>query len=222
MGFAVKWDQVGERTYETGIDHGVLYVMEGKEYGAGVAWSGLTSVTQSPSGAEANDIYADNMKYLSIRSAETFGLTVECLTFPDEWYPCDGCLQVAPGVFIHQQSRKMFGLCYRTIKGNDTESNDYGYKIHLVYGCTTSPSEQAYNTVNDSPDPITFSYEMTSTPVPLDGHKAVSLFTIDSTTVDKEKLAEFEKIIYGSDDAGEVTPPRLPLPDEVVAFFAAG
>lgn len=216
----LKWDQIGERSYETGIDHGVLYVMENGEYPKGVVWNGLTTVTESPSGAEANDIYADNMKYLTLRSAETFGLTIECLTYPDEWSACNGETSVAPGVKIHQQSRKMFGVSYRSIKGNDTEGNDHGYKLHLAYGCSASPSEEAYSTVNDSPDPITMSYEISTTPIPVEGHKATSLFTIDSTLADPEKLKALEDILYGSDEGD--AEPRLPLPDEIIAMFAAG
>lgn len=218
----LKWDEIGERLYETGVEKGVLYVQENGAYPKGVAWNGLTNVTESPSGAEANDQYADNIKYLSLRSAETFGATLECFMYPDEWIVCDGKVEVAPGITIGQQSRRMFGLCYRTIIGNDTEGNDYGYKIHLVYGCTASPSEQSYATVNDSPEPMSLSYEITTTPVPVTGHKPLATIVINSKTSDPEKLAALETILYGSDEVGNTADARLPLPDEIMQLFAAG
>lgn len=198
------WDQTGERFYETGIDHGVLYPYNNNTsaYDTGVAWNGLTSVSESPSGAESNAQYADNIKYLDLLSAEEFGATLECFTYPDEWEECDGSTQPVVGVMVHQQSRKTFGLSYRTKIGNDI-SDDLGYKLHLVYGCKATPSERAYNTVNDSPEPITFSYEISTTPVNVTGYKATSIITIDSTkfvTEDQQAaLAALEAILYGTD-----------------------
>lgn len=222
------WDSIGERFYETGVDHGVLYPQSGGAYPKGVVWNGLTNVTESPSGAEDNALYADNMKYLNLKSAEDFGLTVECYTYPDEWAACNGESEIADGVVLGQQRRNTFGLSYRTKIGNDTEGEDHGYKIHLVYGCSASPSEKSYGTVNDSPEAITFSYEVTTTPVNVPGldstgkaFKPVSLVTIDSTKVSKEKLEAFEKILYGSDDESG-TEARLPLPEELKTIFAAG
>lgn len=211
------WDQTGERLYETGVDRGVLYLIDGtNKYSNGVAWNGLTAVTESPAGAEATDLYADNIKYLSMRSAETFGATVEAYTYPDEFGECDGSASLATGVTIGQQSRKTFGLCYRTVLGNDVNGNDHGYKLHLIYGCTASPSEKAYATINDSPEAITFSWELSTTPVNVTGFKPTASITIDSTTADEDCLAALEEILYGSDtgDSGG-TAPRLPLPDEV-------
>ena len=195
----LKWDQTGERLYETGTKKGVLYVYNStaKKYGAGVAWNGLTAVTESPSGAEATDLWADDMKYLSLRSAEQFGATVEAYTYPDEFGACDGSAEIATGVIIGQQKRAMFGLSYVTTLGNDTENNDYGYKIHLVYGATASPSERSYATINDSPEAITFSWELTTTPVEVTGFKPTALITIDSTKADATKLANLEDAIYG-------------------------
>jgi len=217
--FKLVWDTVGERLYETGTKKGVLFVYDKttKNYGAGVAWNGLTAVTESPSGADENAIYADDIKYLSLRAKEEFGGTIEAYTYPDEWMACDGSASPSTGVVFGQQSRSMFGLCYRTILGNDTELDEYGYKIHLVYGATASPSERSYETVNDSPDAITFSWEFTTVPVDVDGYKPVSLVTIDSTKVDADALASLEAIVYGSDS----TEPRLPMPSEVAELFAA-
>lgn len=210
------WDAAGTRLYETGTDRGVLFVQNTNgQYGTGVAWNGLTAVNETPSGAEASAIYADNIKYLSLRSAEEFGGTIEAYTYPDEFAACNGEAELASGVTVGQQKRSPFGLSYRTLVGNDSESNDHGYKIHLVYGATASPSEKAYATVNDSPEAITFSFEFETTPINVEGFKPVALITIDSTKVDAEKLSSFEDIIYGTDDAE----PRLPLPVEVKAHF---
>ena len=221
----IVWDKTGERLYETGIDHGVLYPSTtGGAYGNGVAWNGLTGVTESPSGAEATAIYADNIKYLSLMSAEEFGATIEAYTYPKEFEQCDGSAEIADGVTIGQQSRKMFGLCYRTVIGNDVDSNEHGYKLHLIYGALASPSEKAYATINDSPEAITFSWEITTTPVNVTGFKPTASLTIDSTKANAEKLAALEDILYGK-DAGETGSPaavaaRLPLPDEVMELMA--
>lgn len=220
------WDKTGERIYETGVDRGVLYPIGlAGIYNNGVAWNGLSAVTESPSGAEANPIYADNGKYLNLFSAEEFGATVEAYTYPDEFAACDGSATIAEGVTIGQQDRKTFGLSYRTILGNDVENNNYGYKLHLIYGAMASPSEKAYATINDSPEAITFSWELTTTPVNVIGHKATASLTIDSTKVEPEKLARLEEILYGKNPTGEAAEdgvaPRLPLPDEVVEILAA-
>lgn len=201
------WDQTGERFFETGVDHGVLYVADDNgTYPRGVAWNGLTTVTESPSGAEPNDLYADNMKYLSLFSAEEYGATIECYTYPDEWRECDGSMELAPGVFAGQQTRKMFGFCYRTLIGNDVKGQDLGYKLHLVYACKAQPSEKSHETVNDSPDAVSFSYEITTTPltVELEGAgapklKPLATLEFDSTKVDATKLAALEAILYGAD-----------------------
>lgn len=212
----LAWDKVGERTYETGVDHGVLYEPdETGAYNSGVAWSGLVSVTESPSGAEPNPQYADNIKYLNLVSAEEFAATIEALTYPDEFQKYDGLAVPTPGVVIGQQRRGLFGLSFRSRLGNDLEGDGYGYKIHLVYGCQASPSEKAYNTVNDSPEAITFSWELATTPVAVTGLRPTSVVTIDSTEVDPTSLAALEDILYGTEGAD----PRLPLPDEVVAIF---
>lgn len=216
------WDQTGERLYETGVDRGVLYLLDSSAvYSKGVAWNGLTAVTESPSGAEATAIWADNMKYLNLISAEEFGCTVEAYTYPDEFAECDGSANLVDGggVVIGQQNRKVFGLCYRTLVGNDVNANDHGYKLHLIYGCQASPSERAYATVNDSPEAITFSWEVTTTPVNVTGFKPTACITIDSTKCDATCLAALEEILYGKDAGAEGTPAavaaRLPLPDEV-------
>lgn len=210
------WDQTGERFYETGVDHGVLYpIQAGGLYNKGVAWNGLTAVTESPSGAEANPLYADNIKYLNLISAEEFGATIEAYTYPDEFAECDGSAALVPGVFIGQQARKVFGLSYRTVLGNDVDSNDYGYKLHLIYGALAAPSEKGYSTINDSPEAITFSWEVTTTPVNVEGFKPTACVTIDSTKVDPDKLAALEAILYGSEDEEA----RLPLPDELVTIM---
>lgn len=217
---ALTWDTTGTRRYELGVDHGVLYIpTDAGVYDKGYAWNGLTSVTESPDGAEANDLWADNMKYGSIRSAETFGGTIEAYTYPDEFAACDGSLALADGVHIGQQRRTTFGFSYRTQIENDTPtSNDDGYILHLVYGATASPSEKQYETINDSPDAITFSWEFDTTPVPVtavENASATSLITIDSTKADTEKLKALEKILYGDGDSE----PRLPLPDEVYTLM---
>lgn len=209
------WDKTGERLYETGVKQGVLYPMDANgAYPKGVAWNGLTNVTESPSGAEATALYADDIKYLNLMSNEEFGGTIEAYTYPDEFAECDGSASIATGVYIGQQARKTFGFCYRTTIGNDVESNAHGYKLHLVYGALASPSEKAYATINDSPEAITFSWEFSTTPVNVTGFKPTACLTIDSTKVNAEKLAALEKILYG-DDADDTAVARLPLPDEV-------
>lgn len=220
----VVWDKTGERFYETGVDHGVLYpIQEGGLYNKGVAWNGLTSVSESPSGAESTPVYADNIKYLNLLSAEEFSATVEAYTYPDEFAECDGSTIVTPGLTIGQQSRKMFGLCYRTMIGNDVDGQEHGYKLHLIYGCQASPSEKGYQTINDSPEAITFSWEVTTTPVNVTGHKATACLTIDSTKVDPGKLTALEEILYGKDPTEpqgmDGVEPRLPLPDEVITLL---
>ena len=209
------WDKSGERLYETGVKQGVLYVQDTTgTYPKGVAWNGLTAVTETPSGAEATALYADDIKYLNLVSAEELGGTIEAYMYPDEFAECDGSVALTPGMYIGQQDRKTFGLCYRTTLGNDTDSNNHGYKLHLIYGALAAPSEKAYATINDSPEAITFSWEFKTTPVNVTGHKPTASIVIDSTKVDAEKLAALEKILYG-DDTGDG--PRLPLPDEVLS-----
>ena len=216
----IEWDKTGERLYETGVKNGVLYVQEGGTYGKGVAWNGLTAVTESPSGAEATPLYADDIKYLNLLSTEEFGATIEAYTYPDEFAACDGSAALADGVMIGQQARKTFGLCYRTTIGNDTNGNDYGYKLHIIYGALAAPSEKAYATINDSPEAITFSWEVTTTPVNVTGAKPTASITIDSTKANPEKLAALEDILYGKD--GEPgNEPRLPLPDEIKTLMTA-
>lgn len=210
------WDQSGKRLYETGVDHGVLYpIQTGGVYSKGVAWNGLTAVTESPSGADVNDIYADNMKYLGLVGAEKFGATVEAYTYPDEFAECDGSIELVKGVTIGQQNRKVFGMVYRTVIGNDVDGNEHGYKLHLIYGATAAPSEKAYNTINEDPEAITFSWELSTTPVNVTGHKPTASLTIDSTKADPTKLAELEKILFGDTE----TEPRLPLPDEIAQLL---
>lgn len=221
----LTWDKTGERYYETGVKQGVLYpIQTDGKYSKGVAWNGLTAITESPSGAEATALYADDIKYLNLISNEEFGATIEAYTYPDEFAECDGSAALAEGVMIGQQKRKTFGLCYKTTVGNDTDSNDYGYKLHLIYGCLAAPSEKAYNTINDSPEAITFSWEVSTTPVSVKGFKPTSQITIDSTKIaeaKKAKLSELEDILYGKDgDTQAATGPRLPLPDEVATLFA--
>lgn len=209
---ALTWDETGKRFYETGVRKGVLYVQDNSgTYPTGVAWNGLTAVTESPSGADSNPLYADDIKYLDLRSAEEFGATVEAYTYPDEFAECDGTAELTDGVTIGQQARKSFGLCYRTVLGNDINNDAYGYKLHLIYGATAAPSEKGYQTVNDSPEAITFSWELTTTPVNVTGMKPTAIITIDSTKANATKLAALEAILYG----GENTTARLPLPDEV-------
>ena len=212
------WDATGERKYETGVRNGVLYVMgEGGTYPKGVAWNGLTAVTESPSGAEATALYADDTKYLNLISAEEFGATIEAYTYPDEFAECDGSATLAAGVTIGQQPRKTFGMSYRTVYGNDVNNESYGYKLHLIYGAVAAPSEKAYATINDSPEAITFSWEVKTTPVNVTGHKPTASLTIDSTKVDEVKLKKIEDILYGAAE-GEA---RLPLPDEIIQIIQA-
>ena len=211
----LTWDQVGERFYETGVDHGVLYIPTAGVYDSGVAWNGLISVTESPSGAEPSPQYADNIKYLNLLSTEEFGGTIEAYTFPDDFAQCDGTAFPAEGLAVGQQTRKTFGLSYRTKIGNDTDGQDLGYKLHLVYGALAAPSEKAYATVNDSPEAVTFSWEFTTTPVDVTGLKPTALLTIDSTKVDEADLTTLEALLYGT----AAKEPSLPLPDAVIALF---
>lgn len=210
------WDTIGERLFETGVDHCALYLYDSdkSQYSPGVAWNGITQVSESPDGAEPNDQYADNIKYLSIRSAEELNGTIEAFMYPDEWNKCDGNVEVIDGVIIGQQNRQQFGLCYRTVLGNDLKGIDYGYKLHLLYGATASPSERTYETVNDSPEANTLSWDYNTTPVPVTGYKPTALITIDSTKVDPEKLQALEKILYGDEEE-----PRMPMPDEVLQIL---
>lgn len=212
----IVWDAIGEHTFETGVRNGVLYLknVEGV-YDNGVAWNGLTSVSESPEGAEPTDLYADDIKYLTLMSAENFKATIEAYTYPVEFEECDGSATIAKGVVIGQQPRKPFGLCYRTTIGNDTDGNEHGYKLHIVYGCQASPSEKQYSTINDSPDAVTFSWEVSTTPVNVNGKKPTATLIIDSTKADKAKLTALEAILYGS----EQTEPRLPLPDEIATLM---
>ena len=213
----IIWDQTGERYYETGTKKGVLYPIDTKgAYSLGVPWNGLISVTESPSGAEPTALYADDIKYLNLISVEEFGATIEAYTYPDEFAECDGSTEIATGVSIGQQKRKMFGLCYRTALGNDTEGSDYGYKLHLVYNCLAAPSEKGYSTINDSPDAITFSWEVSTTPIEIPGFKPTASITIDSTKADETKLKALEDILYGSENAE----PRLPLPEEIITLMS--
>lgn len=214
----ITWDETGKRFYETGVDHGVLYpISEAGKYTPGVAWNGLTALTETPEGAEIEDLYADNIKYLSLLSAETFGGTIEAYTYPDEFMECDGSKELSAGVVAYQQTRKTFGLCYRTVLGNDVDGNDKGYKLHLIYGCKASVSERAYSTINDSSEAITFSWEFKSTPVTIarEGFKPTSCIIIDSTKVAKEKMTLLENKLYGDVS----TEPELPLPDEVLSII---
>lgn len=211
---AITWDATGERLFETGVDHGVLYpISSSGTYDNGVAWNGLSAITESPSGAEATAVWADNIKYVNLLSAEEFGATVEAYTYPDEFAICDGTAELVDGVIVGQQARKVFGLCYRTKIGNDVDGNDHGYKLHIIYGAQASPSEKAYSTINDSPEAISFSWELTTTPVNVTGMNATSYLVIDSTKCDADKLTALEKILYGSGEPD--TTPRLPLPDEI-------
>ena len=215
----IVWDQTGERLYESGVKRGVLYVQDsGGTYPKGVAWNGLTAVTESPSGAEATPLYADDIKYLNLISTEELGGTIEAYTYPDEFAECDGSASIATGVYIGQQSRKTFGMCYTTTVGNDVDSNAHGYKLHLIYGALASPSEKAYSTINDSPEAITFSWEFSTTPVNVTGFKPTANIVIDSTKATPEKLAALEKILYGDTEVE----PRLPLPNEVAQVMGEG
>ena len=210
---AITWDDTGKHLYETGIDHMVLYRPDDQGvYTGGVAWNGITAFNETPSGADSNPVWADNIKYLDLRSAEEFGATLECLYTPEEFAECDGIKVLAPGILVYQQSRLPFGLSYRSLIGNEIKGNDLGYKLHLLYNATASPSEKSYNTVNDSPETSTLSYEITTTPVAVPGLKNTALITIDSTKVDATKLKALEDILYG---AAEGSTPRLPLPNEV-------
>ena len=214
----IVWDKTGERMYETGVKQGVLYPQAPDgSYPKGVAWNGLTAVTESPSGAEATALYADDVKYLNLVSAEEFGATIEAYTYPPEFALCDGSAELAVGVMIGQQNRQNFGLSYVTTVGNDIQNNAYGYKIHLIYGATAAPSEKAYSTINDSPEAITFSWEVKTTPVEVTDHKPTASITIDSTKVDPTKLKALEDMLYGT----ESVEPKLPTPNEIAALFAA-
>lgn len=210
----LTWDQTGEKLYETGVQKGVLYPMDGAVYGKGVAWNGLTAVNETPSGAESTKLYADDIKYLDIRSAEEFGATIEAYSSPEEFDACDGTAELAAGVNIGQQNRKGFGFCYRSTIGNDTEYNNYGYKLHIIYGLTASPSERSYSTVNDSPEAATLSWEVSSTPVNVAGFKPTSIITINSKKINPEALKEIEDALYGT--ASEE--PKILLPDEIKAI----
>lgn len=213
----IVWDNTGERLYETGVRNGVLYpIQTDGTYSKGVAWNGLISVTESPSGAEATPLYADDIKYLNLISAEEYGSTIEAYTYPDEFAECDGSASIATGVNIGQQPRKTFGMCYRTVVGNDVENDNYGYKLHLVYGALAAPSEKAFSTINDSPEAITFSWEVSTTPVNVTGFKPTASLTIDSTKVDADKLASLETILYGSESEDA----RLPLPDKIATLMS--
>lgn len=220
----IVWDSTGDRLYETGVKNGVLYPQSNGTYPKGVAWNGLTAVTESPSGAEATALYADDMKYLNLYSAEEFGATVEAYTYPEEFGECDGSATIAKGVQIGQQTRKAFGMCYRTVVGNDTDGEAHGYKLHIIYGAMASPSEKAYATINDSPEAITFSWELTTTPVNVTGKKPTASIVIDSTKADPTKLAALEVILYGKDPTtsggNDGEEPRLPLPDEIATLMA--
>lgn len=213
----IVWDESGKRLYETGVKNGVLYIQdEAGAYNKGVAWNGLTAVTESPSGAEATPLYADDIKYLELFSAEEFGATIEAYTYPEEFEACDGSASLGTGVTIGQQDRKTFGLCYRTVLGNDVKSNEYGYKLHLIYGAKAAPSEKGYQTINDSPEAITFSWEVTTTPVNVAGFKPTASVTIDSTKIDAAKLKTIEDMLYGT----ESVEAKLPLPDELKTLLA--
>lgn len=213
----LEWDKKTERLYETGVKQGVLYVQKADgTYDNGVAWNGLTAVTENPSGAESNPLYADDIKYIDLRSAEEFGATIEAYTYPDEFAACDGSATVTAGVTIGQQVRKPFGLCYRTTLGNDSEFNDHGYKLHIIYNATASPSEKGYQTINDNPEAITFSWEITTTPVAVTGYKPTASITIDSTKVDATKLETLEGMLYGTAQAE----PTLPTPNTVISTLS--
>lgn len=211
----IVWDQIGEHLYETGVSKGVLYVQEEGKYEGGVAWNGLTAVTETPSGAEATPLYADDIKYLNLMSAEEFGGTIEAYTYPDEFKACNGEAALATGVVIGQQPRKTFGFCYRTVMGNDVKGNEYGYKLHLIYGAVAAASERAYATINDSPEAITMSWEFTTTPVAVPGMKPTSIITVDSTKCTPENLKALEDALYGTADKEAY----LPLPEEVITLM---
>lgn len=226
----IVWDDTGKHLYETGVNQGVLYLQSSSgTYPDGVPWNGLTAVTESPSGAEATPIYADNIKYLNLFSAEEFGATIEAYTYPDEFAECDGSAEVVQnsGVVIGQQPRTAFGLCYKTVLGNEIKGEKYGYKIHIIYGAMASPSEKGYQTINDSPEAISFSWEIKTTPVNVTGFKPTATLVIDSTKITATKLAAIEEILYGKDADSTTTPatvavaPRLPLPDEIISILNA-
>lgn len=214
----IVFDEIGSKIYEAGVDRGVLYKPDATgAYTNGVAWNGLTQVTESPSGAEATPLYAGNAKYLNLYSTEEFGATIEAYTYPEEFEECDGSAELVPGITIGQQDRTMFGLCYRTKLGNDTQGENFGYKLHIIYGCMAAPSEKAYQTINDSPEAITFSWELTTTPVQVDGFKPTASVVINSTKLDAAKLTALENVLYGSASAA----PKLPLPNELVTLCGA-
>ena len=215
------WDAVGTKEFDNGVDHAVLYPMDANgAYPLGVVWNGVTAITESPSGAEANPLYADNIKYLNLIAAEEFGCTIEAYMYPDEFMACDGSATVKPGMTAGQQTRSQFGLVYRTLMGNDVDGQNHGYKLHLIYGCLASPSERNYQTVNDSPEAISFSWEVKTTPVPVTGFKPTASITIDSTKVSASLLADLEDALFGTDGTPG-TPPNLPLPDAVAALLTA-
>lgn len=221
----IVWDETGKRFYETGVKQGVLYPQAaGGTYPLGVAWNGLTAVTESPSGAEATPLYADDIKYLNLISAEEFGATIEAYTYPDEFAQCDGSASIATGVFIGQQTRKAFGLAYKTVLGNDTDGDAHGYKLHIIYGANASPSEKNYATINDNPEAITFSWELSTTPVSVNNFKPTASITIDSTKADAQKIKALEEILYGknptSENGNDGVNPRLPLPNEIATLMA--
>lgn len=221
----VKWDEAGKRFYETGVDHAVLYPIDDNgKYSRGVPWNGITAISESPSGAEANPLYADNIKYLNLIAAEDFGATIEAYTYPDEWGECDGSAEPVTGISIGQQARKTFGLCYRTKLGNDIKGQEYGFKLHLIYGALAAPSERGYQTINDSPEAITFSWTITTTPVEVEGFKPTACLTIDSSKItDETKLNKILDLLYGTDaDADtntEETVAQLPLPDKIIEIL---
>lgn len=216
MSKKIVWNETGKRYYEAGVKNGVLYVQNTDgSYPKGVAWNGLINVNEKPSGAEATPLYADDTKYVELQSKEDFGATIEAYTYPDEFEACDGSAEIAEGIKIGQQSRNTFGMCYRTVIGNDIEGNNHGYKLHIIYGCKAAPSEKAYQTINDSPEAITFSWEVTTTPVAVTGYEPTSSLVIDSRTVSPENLAKIEEALYGT----ESTDAYLPLPDAIVALL---
>ena len=218
MAGKLVWDKTGERFYETGVKNCALYVQDSTgAYPKGVAWNGITAITESPSGAEASPIYADDIKYLNLISAEEFGATIEAYTYPDEFAQCDGSAEITTGITIGQQVRKAFGIAYKTTLGNDIDGNELGYKLHIIYGCKAAPSEKAYTTINDSPEVITFSWEISTTPVNIEGFKPTANITIDSTKIEANKLAALEDVLFGSSEKEA----RLPLPDEIVNIVEA-
>lgn len=215
---ALVWDEIGKRLYETGVKKVVMYPIDANgAFPVGYAWNGVTAINERPSGAEPTALWADDIKYLNLMSAEDFAATIEAYTYPDEFAECDGSAEIQTGVIIRQQPRKAFGLCYRTVLGNDTDMADYGYKLHLVYNCMAAPSEKDHSTINETPEAITFSWELSTTPVNVAGYKPTATLEIDSTKVNETKLAALEEILYGSATAE----PRLPLPDEVKTLLAA-